>query len=629
MSAKRMLLPLISALCITTMLAGCADNAVTTAGTSIADTSTGSQSAANGGVTLAANTGDYAAYSSEDIDASWDAAKANYISLKGSSASFEGTGAIVRDGVITIALPGVYVISGSWDDGQIIVDLESKGTVRLVLNGVNMSNSDSAPIFVKNAQNTIITLQEGTENIVSDGAQYVYASSSVDEPSAAIYSKDDLTINGSGALIVHGNFNDGITGKDDLKITGGSIAIYAADDGIVGRDLLAVKAGDIRIEAGGDGMKSTNDEDTSKGMIVLEGGSFDIAAGGDGIQAVNSLLISGGEYKLVTGGGSSQAGSLTGDSSAKGLKAASQLSISGGLFTIDSADDAVHSNDGVTLLDGQLTIASGDDGVHADTALTISGGVIEITKSYEGLESKAITISGGDISVTASDDGVNVAGGNDGSSLNGRRGQNAFSSSGDAKLSITGGTIIVDAAGDGLDSNGDIEVTGGTIIVNGPTGNNNGALDYDGTFAMSGGLIVAAGSSGMAEAPSETSQQPSVMMYYSQTQKAGTLVSLLDSKGEVIAAFAPSKDYQSIVISSPSLTKGETYTLYSGGTAAGDAAGGLYDAKAVYQGGDKLVAFTLADTVTYVNESGLTTRQSFGPGGGGQGQFGQGGGRRR
>ena len=622
MTIKRLLLPVISTLCISAMLAGCADNAATTEGTSVADTSTGSQSAANGGVTLAD-------YSSEDVDASWDAAEANYISLKGSSASFDGTGAIVRDGAITIALPGVYVIRGSWDDGQIIVDLESKGTAHLVLNGVNMSNSDSAPIFVKNAKNTIITLQEGTENIVSDGAQYVYESSSEDEPSAAIYSKDDLTINGAGALTVYGNFNDGITGKDNLKITGGSISIYAADDGIVGRDLLAVKAGDIRIEAGGDGMKSTNDEDTAKGMIVLEGGSFDIEAGGDGIQAVNSLLISGGEYKLVTGGGSSQAGSLAEDSSAKGLKAVSQLSINGGLFTIDSADDAVHSNDGVTISDGQLTIASGDDGVHADTALTISGGAIEITKSYEGLESKTITISGGDISVKASDDGVNVAGGNDGSSMNGRRGQDTFSSSGDAKLSITGGTIIVDAAGDGLDSNGSIEITGGTILVNGPTANGNGALDYDGTFTMNGGLLAAAGSSGMAEAPSETSQQPSVMMYYSQTQKAGTLVRLLDSKGDVIAAFAPSKDYQSIVISSPSLTKGESYTFYSGGTAEGDAAGGLYDAKAVYQGGNELVTFTLSDTVTYVNESGLTTRQSSGPGGGGQGQFGQNGGRRR
>jgi hypothetical protein len=154
--------------------------------------------------------------------------------------------------------------------------------------------------------------------------------------------------------------------------------------------------------------------------------------------------------------------------------------------------------------------------MHADMTLTVNDGTLNISQSYEGLESAAIVINGGDIQITASDDGVNVAGGNDSSSTEGRLGQDAFSDSGQYLLTINGGNLVVDAGGDGLDSNGSIVMSGGQVIVNGPTNDGNGPLDYNGTFTISGGFIVAVGSSGMAQTTSDSSSQYSLLYNYNE-----------------------------------------------------------------------------------------------------------------
>lgn len=303
--------------------------------------------------------------------------------------------------------------------------------------------------------------------------------------------------------------------------------------------------------------------------------------------------------------------------STKGIKSSSDITISGGTFNIDSADDAIHSNDTITIDGGDITIASGDDGIHSDTTLTINDGKVNIIKSYEGIESAVINIAGGQIHVIASDDGINVAGGNDGSAVNGRPGQNNFSASGDYNLNIKGGYLVVDATGDGLDANGSIYMTGGTVIVNGPTDNGNGALDYDVIFEISGGFLVSAGSSAMAQGTSDSSTQYSIIMNYPQVQSAGTLVHLEDSEGNIIATFAPSKDYQSVVITSPDLKSDGTYTLYSGGTSTGTETDGLYSDEE-YQEGTEVVSFTISSSVTGLNESGVTEAQAgHGMGGGG------------
>lgn len=641
MNKKFISMKMASVLLSAVLLASCSNNAASLTNTVSEPTeSTESASAVNNVNNVSAVASDRVTYDEEDYYTDWENENPNYIELNETSASFTGSGAVVIDNKITIALPGVYVISGKLDNGQIIVDLEREGTVRLVLNGAEIHHSESAPIYVKKANKTIITLQGGTQNVVTDGENYVYSNSEEEEPDAAIFSKDDLTINGTGTLTVRGNYNNGITSKDDLIITGGNINIHSVDDGLVGRDMVAVKEGTVTIEAAGDGIKSTNDSDSSKGFIVLEGGVFDIKADSDGIQAETSLLIAGGQYAISSGGGSANSSAKADDNrqsprgrgesnttqtsdktesqSAKGMRASSDITISGGTFKIDSSDDAIHSNNTMTLAGDDISITSGDDGVHADSSITITGGKMNINKSYEGIESKLVTISGGEIHIASSDDGINVGGGNDESSVNGRSGQNSFSSSGDNALHINGGYVAVDALGDGLDSNGSIYMKGGTVVVSGPTANNNGALDYDGVFEMSGGLLIAAGSSGMAEAPSEQSTQYSILMDFSEVQQAGSIVNLKDGNENTVVTFAPRKEYQSVVITSPELKKDTTYTLYSGGTSTGSISDGFYT-DGVYQGGTKVVSFTISNSVTYLSETGVTSGRTSNRGGGGGG----------
>jgi hypothetical protein len=572
-------------------------------------------------------------YDKDDLYSDWKNGDTTSIKLTGTGATVDGSSGAIADGkVITIKTSGTYVISGKLNDGQIIVDAEDKATVRLVLNGAEINSSTNAPIYVKKAEKTVISLEKGTENTITDGAKYDLEGSD-DEPNAALFSKDNLTINGSGKLVVKGNYNNGITSKDELRITGGTIEIDAADDGLMGRDLLAVKDGKITIKAGGDAVKSTNDKDTSKGIVAIEGGTFNLTAENNGIQAETSLLIADGNFSVTTGGGSPETiatkeagGPMPGQTnttttaaseeeseSAKGLKAGTEVAIGGGTFDMDTFDDAVHSNNSVTITGGKLAIAAGDDGIHGDSAVLTKGGNITIRKSYEGIESAVITIAAGDIEVNASDDGINIGGGNDGSNPDMQS-----TSTENNLLSIKGGNVYVNAQGDGLDSNGSISMTDGTVIVSGPTNAGNGALDYNETFEMTGGFLIATGSAGMAQAPSDSSKQYSIQMTYPETQKAGTILHLEDSKGNTLATFAPEKDYQTAVISSPKLEKGGKYTLYAGGSATGSEANGLYtDGK--YSGGTKVVEFTIEDSVTWLNESGITTPASNGPGGGGPG----------
>lgn len=590
--------------------------------------------------------GELISYDAEDAYTDWKSSNPNYIELTGATASVKGSGAEVKNGKVTITSAGTYVINGKLDNGQIIVEVKDKGTVRLILNGAVINSSDNAPIYVKKAGKTIISLEAGTENSVEDGAKYVLADASTDEPSAAIFSKDNLIINGTGKLNVKANYKDGITSKDDLKITGGYIQISSVDDGLVGRDLLAVKDGTIAVEAGGDALKSSNDEDADKGIVAIEKGTFNLKAGKDGIQAEKAILIADGSFNITSGGGSvngtkkavegfggGKGGKMPGGPTApaapsveteskKAIKAGSDIGIAGGTFNIDSADDSIHSNNNAVIENGNFTITSGDDGIHADATLAIKGGKINITKSFEGIEAAIITVSEGDIHVTASDDGLNAGGRADGSSVNGRQGQNKFEGSGDNKLIINGGYIVINAASDGLDANGSINMTGGTVIASGANGGiGNGGIDYDTTFEMTGGFLVA---SGGAQAPSDSSSQYSIQMTYPQMQAAGILTSLQDSNGKAIATFAPVREYQTIVISSPELKKGGSYTLYSGGSSTGKAADGLYtDGK--YSNGTRIVSFTISNSVTWLNESGITTAQNAKGGGGAGGRAGQNG----
>ena len=518
------------------------------------------------------------------------------IAFDGTAINVTGDGAAVNGSIVTITAAGTYELSGTLSDGQVVVDTDDTELVTLILNGVNMSSSTSAPIYIKEAQAVAVLLADGTQNSLSDAATYVYENAEDDEPNAALFSDDDMTIYGGGNLIVTANYNDGITSKDSLTILASNIIVTAVDDGIRGKDYLVIDSANLTLDVQGDGLKSDNEDDTTLGYIDIVSGMFNIVAGGDAITAQSQLHIADGTFNIVTGGGSN--GFLSDTVSTKGLKSAIALVIDGGTFNINSADDGVHANESIVISGGTLTIATGDDGVHADASLEINGGTIDITQSYEGLESAIITINDGNIHLVASDDGLNVAGGNDDSGFGGGPG-GAFAAIGDYYATINGGYLYMEADGDGLDANGSLTINGGTIIVNGPTMNGNGPTDVDGTFSINGGELVAFGSSGMLRGADTTSTQTSFTVAFANTVAAGTLVHVEDSAGNTVLAFVPTKSIQALIFSSANLNVGETYTIYQGGTATGTVTDGLYN-ETTASGGSSITSITLSTVSTVI-----------------------------
>ncbi len=568
------------------------------------------------------NTGEF--FDSRDLDETWDDSSSIQIAFSGDSAEITGQGgaAALRDGILTISKAGTYVLSGELS-GSVVVEAGKDDFVHLVLKGVSIACESSAPLNIRQADQVTITLAEGTENTVTAGTNYQSAAPDADEPPAALFSKDDLALNGSGSLTIQANHNNGIQSKDDLRISGGNYHVTAVKNGIVGKDSLVISGGSFDVNAQNDGLKSTNSTDEGRGYIHLSGGIYRVVSESDGFQAETDFTITGGEFEIVTAGGSANSSSSgkgmwgqttesTADEvSAKGIKAGQSLTISGGTFNLDTSDDSIHSNGSIEVTGGSFRLASGDDGVHADELLVIEDGEMEITQSYEGLEALDIRLNGGSVQINASDDGINAAGGNDGSSMGGRPGQNAFGG-GQGTLTITGGYYLVNAQGDGLDSNGSIEMSGGTVLVNGPEDNGNGPLDYGGNFLISGGTLIAAGSSGMAQTTSGDSSQNAVM-YYLDAMESGTAVRLERADGAEICTFSPAKRYNCILMSLPELTPGD-YVLKSGGTVSGES----------YSGETAAVSFTISEAVTYLDSNGVTQGRGFGGGGfgGGRGNHG-------
>lgn len=538
--------------------------------------------------TSAAMTGDY---DEEDLEDTWSEADAVKIECNGDSITVTDSGAQADQSVVKITQAGTYVISGTLNDGQIQVDADKEDMVHIILNGITAGSSTGSVINGIQSEKIILTLAEGTTNTFSDGASYVYEDDTTDEPNACVFSKDDITINGSGTLIVNGNYEDGIRSKDDLKIVDGILEVTALQNGIKGKDSVSVKDGEIQINAGADGVKSNNTEETDKGYVILDGGTYTITASQDGVQAETVLQINGGTGSISTGGGSANAsydtsgranekwGQWGGENpaetteetesdSAKALKAGTALYLNGGEFTIDSSDDSVHCNGDVEIKGGIFTMDSGDDGVHADNQLLIRDGMITINKSYEGLEGLTVEIQGGNMDVTAADDGVNSAGGTD-TGMEGRPGENSFASGSDSWVRISGGELYVNAAGDGLDSNGNLYVDGGIITVEGPENSGNGTLDYGGTAEITGGTFIGVGNSGMAMGFSDSSSQYSAVVVSNGNMAAGTSITVSDSAGKELFSLTPEKSYNCIQISSSELASGETYQItYGDGTTA-------------------------------------------------------------
>lgn len=488
-----------------------------------------------------------------DLDGSWDEDAAVRIRLEGDSASCDSSAVQISGATVTIAAEGVYVLTGTLSDGEIIVNCSKEEKVQLVLNGAEIHSADFAAIYVAQADKVFLTLADGTVNTLTNGGSFTASDeSNVD---AVIFAKDDLTINGSGALLITSPGGHGVVGKDEVTICGGSFEITSAKTAISGKDSLSVSSGVFKLIAGTDAMKSEND-DTTLGNVYLAGGSYNLSADGDGVSASGTLTVAGGSYTVLTGSGGNDT-----DKSQKGMKAGSALTILDGTIWVSSTDDSIHSNGSITVLAGTLNLSSGDDGVHADDTVTVAGGSVTVRESYEGIEGLKICLRGGELEITASDDGLNAGGGGDSSGYGGRGGD-MFSGNSDALLEISGGTVTVNAGGDGLDTNGSLNLSGGTVTVYGPTNDGNGSLDYGTDAAVTGGSLIALGSSGMAVNFCSATQGAILLNVGSQS--AGTTVTLTDADGNVLLSCTAEKAFAAVNLTCPELAQGGTYTVTAG-----------------------------------------------------------------
>ena len=517
-------------------------------------------------------------FTDRDMATDYDEEKAAFITLSGNTASCESDAVTIDNSDITITDEGTYIVSGTLTDGTIIINADDTDKIQIVLNGANISRSSYSAVYVLSADKVFITTAEGSENNLTSTGEYIQ--SDENNVDAVIFSKADLTLNGKGLLSIKADTGRGIVSKDDLVFTSGKYSVTAASHAFSGKDSIRIAGGEYTVISGKDGLHAENSDDENSGFLYISGGNFRITSEGDGISAGYYARIDGGEYTVTSGGGSSNASeksdpmnpgggffaspsSGTDDSvSTKGIKAGVGLFINEGTFELDTADDSLHSNGDLSVSGGNISIASGDDGLHADAALTVSGGTINITESYEGIEGLSIDITGGNISIVSADDGINAAGGTDSSGFGGRGGD-IFAATEGVYINISGGEIYINADGDGIDSNGDLTVSGGKICISGPTDGGNGSLDYNGTGTISGGVLMSAESFGMSQNFGTSSTQ-GVMMVSVSSAQAGTTVTLYDNEGNELLSWQPEKQFSTVIISSPDIITGQSYTLSAG-----------------------------------------------------------------
>lgn len=426
-----------------------------------------------------------------------------------------------------------------------------------------------------------------------------------------IHCTKDLKIkNGNISVTALGH---GIKGKKSVTVSGGTVTVTSGKDGITSDETENEEKGFVTIEGGEIIITSAGDGVSAETTLTVTGGVISIISGGGSANAQQKTDNMRGWWDF------DNSASDDDSASCKGLKAGKALVISGGAITIDAQDDALHTDGDMTISGGECILSTGDDGAHAELSLTVLDGKITVLTSNEGLEANQITLAGGDLDIIASDDGINANGGSDGfgggfgGDFGGRRndtnnqngdmtppdnsniqtppdgnapsgnpptmpGQDAADSTTtddttdkQPVLLITGGKITVNADGDGLDSNGNLRVEGGDITINGPSNGGNGAIDIGtengGAGFISGGTLIALGTSSMAENFGSTSTQCAFLVTMNSFG-AGETITITDSQGNVLYTGVTVKSANSVVFSSADLTVGETYTVTIGSSSA-------------------------------------------------------------
>ena len=453
-------------------------------------------------------------FSGRDKEIGYDEENSTVIKLSDDSTTCDSDAVQISGNTVTIIDEGTYILSGTLTDGMVIVDAEDTDKVQLVLDGVDITSAESAAIYVREADKVFITTASDSQNTLTNGGTYT----AIDDNNidAAIFSKSDLTLNGAGSLTITAKAGHGVVSKDDLVLTSGTYQIDAASHGLSGKDSVRIASGSYTIVSGKDGIHAENADDTSLGFVYLADGAFDITSDGDGISAGNWLQADGGVYTVKAGGGSENVQKSDGEW---------QFGPGQQTESTDTTEEdtvsmkAIKAAGELILKGGKYSLDSADDTIHSNANITISDGEFTLASGDDGIHAdSATTISGGTIDITESYEGI-----------------------------------------EGLS----IDITGGETYVSGPTNDGNSALDYNGTGTVTGGIFIAAGSSGMAENFGDSSTQ-GVMMVTVNSQAAGSAVSLSDSSGNELVSWTPEKEYTSVIISCPEITTGQEYTLTTG-----------------------------------------------------------------
>ena len=459
-------------------------------------------------------------YSAKDV--TWDSSSEVPIDLSNPTAT---DGVTVSDGVITITKAGNYRLSGTYS-GQVKVEAADSDMVRLILDNATITNSTGAAINVVEADEVVIYTASGSTNTISDGSSYSDTASG--SPDAAIYSKSDLTLAGEGTLKVEGNYEEGIHTTDGLVIASGTLEVTAANTGIKGKDYVDILDGTVTVTATKDGIKATNDTDGNRGWVRLSGGTVNISAGDDG------------------------------------FKAERVLEISGGTLNITESNEGIEAQY-INILDGTVNVTSSDDGINASYSTTSTSTESASTSTTQTTQSKQAAqgnaAQGGQ--APSGNMGQPPAGGGGGMGGGMGGGGGTFEVV-DATINIAGGTITVNANGDGIDSNGTATLSGGTLVVNGPFTGGNTSLDTNGDLLLNGTTVVAGNSGDMFEAPASSSTSGYVKLTNLSNVSSGTTIQVADSSGKVVANYKVTNSNTALIlVSSANITKGQSYTVYT------------------------------------------------------------------
>jgi len=461
-------------------------------------------------------------FTARDYEIGYDETAAVKVELKGDSATSSSDMVRINGSVVTLTKEATYIFSGTLTNGKIIVNAADTDKLQIVLNGVSLTHGTSAAIYVVKADKVFITLASGTENVIANGGSFVAIdTTNID---GAIFSKQDITFNGSGSLTVNSPAGHGIVCKDDVVFTSGTYTVNAANHAIQANDSVRIKNATLTLKAGKDGIRTENDT-VDKGFVYASSGNVDITAESDGIRATSYMEFLGGSFKLH-------------------VKA-----------------DGLNSRNNILVRAGSFDVACGDDAFHADGKLTVNGGDVNVTASVEGLEGGDIEINGGTVKLKASDDGINTVGGTDVATTTSSA--DGFANNAKGNVVINGGTVELVAEGDGIDCGGSFEMNGGTVTVSVPMKDKTVVLDYEGTGIINGGTFVGIGASKKNKVLTSSGAQ-GIITWSGTEQQAGTAVKLGDKKNASIVDTVAGCAFTTVIISAPDVAPGGSYNAVIG-----------------------------------------------------------------